>query len=72
MLRVSEGLLKRVTDTNAEQCITQNVIERAGLRETESSVGPHVSGPHSQMYEAWFGMMCGCEEVLSVVTEKCG
>jgi D-alanyl-D-alanine carboxypeptidase len=44
-------LLERVTGTNAEKCITQNVIERAGLRDTELPVGPHISGPHSQMYE---------------------
>ncbi len=50
-------LLERVTGTTAEKCITQNVIERAGLRDTELPAGPHVSGPHSQMYEAWFGMI---------------
>ena len=50
-------LLERVTGTNAEKCITQNVIERAGLRDTEFPVGPHINGPHSQMYEAWFGMI---------------
>ena len=50
-------LLERVTGTRAEKCITQNVIERAGLRDTELPVGPHISGPHSQMYEAWFGMI---------------
>ena len=50
-------LLERVTGTKAEKCITENVIERAGLRETELPVGPHISGPHSQMYEAWFGMI---------------
>lgn len=50
-------LLERVTGTTAEQCITQNVIERAGLRDTELPAGPHISGPHSQMYESWFGMI---------------
>jgi D-alanyl-D-alanine carboxypeptidase len=50
-------LLEQVTGTTAEKCITQNVIERAGLRHTELPAGPHVSGPHSQMYEAWFGMI---------------
>ena len=50
-------LLECVTGTNAEKCITQNVIDRAGLRDTELPVGPHVSGPHSQMYEAWFDMI---------------
>ncbi len=50
-------LLECVTGTNAEKCITRNVIERAGLRDTELPVEPHISGPHSQMYEAWFGMI---------------
>ncbi len=50
-------LLEYVTGTTAEKCITQNVIERAGLRETELPAGPQISGRHSQMYEAWFGMI---------------
>jgi D-alanyl-D-alanine carboxypeptidase len=50
-------LLERVTGTSAEECITRNVIERAGLRDTELATGPQVSGPHSHMYEAWFGMI---------------
>lgn len=48
-------LLERVTGTTAEKRITQNVIERVGLQNTEFPVGPPISGPHSQMYEAWFG-----------------
>ncbi|MET9922824.1 serine hydrolase domain-containing protein [Streptomyces sp. NPDC006435] len=50
-------LLERVTGTTAEQCITRNVIERAGLRHTEFPAGPNVEGPHSRLYEAWFGMI---------------
>src|SRR3954453_17077088 len=50
-------LLEHVTGTTAEKCITQNVIERAGLPDTELPSGPHVNGPHSQIYEAWFGMI---------------
>jgi len=50
-------LLERVTGATAEECITRNVIERAGLNDTELPVGPQISGPHSQMYEAWFGMI---------------
>ena len=50
-------LLARVTGTTAERYITRNVIERAGLRDTGFPAGPHVDGPHSQMYEAWFGMI---------------
>jgi D-alanyl-D-alanine carboxypeptidase len=51
------ALLAHVTGTTAEQSITQNVIARAGLRDTELPIGPHVNGPHSQLYEAWFGMI---------------
>lgn len=50
-------LLEHVTGTSAEKCITQDVIERAGLRDTELPAGPHVNGPHSRIYEAWFGMI---------------
>ncbi|MDT0318193.1 serine hydrolase domain-containing protein [Streptomyces millisiae] len=50
-------LLARVTGTTAERCITRNVIERAGLRETGFPTGPHVDGPHSRLYESWFGMI---------------
>jgi D-alanyl-D-alanine carboxypeptidase len=50
-------LLEQVTGTTAETCITQNVIERAGLQHTELPDGPRVAGPHSRMYEAWFGMI---------------
>lgn len=50
-------LLERVTGTTAERYITRNVIERAGLRDTELPAGPYVDGPHSRLYEAWFGMI---------------
>lgn len=50
-------LLEDVTGTTAERYITRNVIERAGLRDTELPTGPYVDGPHSQLYEAWFGMI---------------
>ncbi|MFF3864145.1 serine hydrolase domain-containing protein [Streptomyces sp. NPDC002209] len=50
-------LLEQVTGTTAERYITRNIIERAGLRDTELPAGPYVSGPHSQLYEAWFGMI---------------
>ncbi|MGW9448811.1 serine hydrolase domain-containing protein [Streptomyces sp. NPDC055632] len=48
-------LLEQVTGTTAERCVTRNVIERAGLRDTGFPTGPHVEGPHSRLYEAWFG-----------------
>ncbi|MGV9287452.1 serine hydrolase domain-containing protein [Streptomyces sp. NPDC003719] len=50
-------LLERVTGTTAERYITRNVIERAGLRDTELPAGPHIDGPHARLYEAWFGMI---------------
>ncbi|MCX5202745.1 beta-lactamase family protein [Streptomyces sp. NBC_00237] len=51
------ALIERVTGTPAEQHITQHVIERAGLRHTEFPTGPHIDGPHSRLYESWFGMI---------------
>jgi D-alanyl-D-alanine carboxypeptidase len=50
-------LLERVTGTTAAQCVTHEVIERAGLRHTEFPVGPRIEGPHSRMYEALFGLI---------------
>ncbi|MFJ3224287.1 serine hydrolase domain-containing protein [Streptomyces sp. NPDC086783] len=50
-------LLEQVTGTTAERYITENVIERAGLQDTEFPSGPYIDGPHSQLYEAWFGMI---------------
>ncbi|MFE0131734.1 serine hydrolase domain-containing protein [Streptomyces sp. NPDC059037] len=50
-------LLEQVTGTTAERYITRNVIERAGLRDTEFPAGPYVDGSHSQLYEAWFGKL---------------
>ncbi|EPJ36440.1 putative D-alanyl-D-alanine carboxypeptidase [Streptomyces afghaniensis 772] len=50
-------LLEHVTGTTAERYITRNVIERAGLRDTELPAEPYVEGPHSRIYEAWFGMI---------------
>ncbi|WP_395298208.1 serine hydrolase domain-containing protein [Kitasatospora hibisci] len=50
-------LLERVTGTTAERCISRDVIERAGLRDTGFPTGPDVDGPHSQLYESWFGMI---------------
>jgi D-alanyl-D-alanine carboxypeptidase len=50
-------LLEEVTGTTAERYITRHVIERAGLRDTGLPTGPYVDGPHSRLYEAWFGMI---------------
>ncbi|REF34669.1 serine hydrolase domain-containing protein [Thermasporomyces composti] len=50
-------LLEKVTGTTAEEYITTNVIERAGLRHTEFPTRPRIKGPHSRMYEAFFGLI---------------
>ncbi|TDC01673.1 class A beta-lactamase-related serine hydrolase [Nonomuraea longispora] len=50
-------LLEHVTGTPAEKVITRNVIERAGLPDTGFPARPQLHGPHSQIYEAWFGMI---------------
>lgn len=50
-------LLEQVTGSPAEEYITRNVIERAGLRHTEFPAGPRIKGPHSRMYEALWGLI---------------
>ncbi|MFJ2743004.1 serine hydrolase domain-containing protein [Streptomyces sp. NPDC087440] len=49
------ALLEHVTGTTAEDCITENVIRRAELHDTAFPTGPHIDGPHSHLYESWFG-----------------
>jgi D-alanyl-D-alanine carboxypeptidase len=50
-------LLEQTTGMPAEKYITRNVIERAGLQHTEFPAGPRISGPHSRMYEALYGLI---------------
>lgn len=50
-------LLEQVTGTPAEEYITRNVIERARLRHTEFPAGTRIKGPHSRMYEAFYGLI---------------
>ncbi|MEV6769320.1 serine hydrolase domain-containing protein [Nocardia sp. NPDC051030] len=50
-------LLESITGTTAEKCITRNVIERAGLRDTELATETQIHGPHSLHYESWMGMI---------------
>ncbi|MEU0276204.1 serine hydrolase domain-containing protein [Streptomyces sp. NPDC006307] len=50
-------LLEKVTGTPAEEYITRNVIERAGLRHTGFPTGPRIKGPHPRMYEALWGAL---------------
>ncbi|GIG70575.1 serine hydrolase domain-containing protein [Phytomonospora endophytica] len=50
-------LLELVTGETAEDHITRDVIDRAGLLDTELPTGAHIHGPHSHHYESWFGMI---------------
>ena len=50
-------LLEEVTGTRAEEYITRNVIERAGLRHTVFPTGTRIQGPHAKMYEAFYGLI---------------
>jgi D-alanyl-D-alanine carboxypeptidase len=50
-------LLEQVSGTTAEECITRNVIERAGLRHTEFPSGPTIEEPHARIYEALYGLI---------------
>jgi D-alanyl-D-alanine carboxypeptidase len=50
-------LLEHVTGAEAEQHITREIIERAGLEATAFPTGPRIEGPHPRIYEAWFGMI---------------
>ncbi|HEY3467390.1 MAG TPA: serine hydrolase domain-containing protein, partial [Amycolatopsis sp.] len=50
-------LLGHVTGIAAEKYIAREIIERAGLRHTEFPESPYVEGPHSRLYESWFGMI---------------
>ncbi|MCX4545834.1 serine hydrolase domain-containing protein [Streptomyces sp. NBC_01565] len=50
-------LLEQITGSPAEEYITRNVIERAGLRHTAFPTGPRIKGPHSRMYEAFYGLI---------------
>ncbi|SDR97924.1 serine hydrolase domain-containing protein [Microlunatus soli] len=50
-------LLERVTGAEAEEHITRQVIEPAGLTDTELPTTPQVAGPHSRAYESWFQMI---------------
>lgn len=50
-------LLAHVTGLTADKCVTRNVIERAGLRDTEFPADDRVAGSHSRLYESWFGMI---------------
>ncbi|MFI7321691.1 serine hydrolase domain-containing protein [Streptomyces venezuelae] len=50
-------LLEQVTGVTAEKCVTRDVIEPAGLRDTSFPAGTRVEGEHSLMYEALYGLV---------------
>lgn len=50
-------LLARVTGMGAEEYITRNVIEHAGLRHTAFPTGPELTDPHWRMYEGLYGLI---------------
>ncbi|WP_017591824.1 serine hydrolase domain-containing protein [Nocardiopsis potens] len=55
--RLLGRLLERVTGDTAEECITRDAIEPAGLGDTAFPASPRIEGPHPRMYESWFGLL---------------
>ncbi|MFI7673473.1 serine hydrolase domain-containing protein [Actinophytocola sp. NPDC049390] len=50
-------LLAAVTGVGAEEYVTRDVIERAGLEHTWFPEGPEIGQPRPRMYEALFGVI---------------
>ncbi|MPY64503.1 serine hydrolase domain-containing protein [Streptomyces spongiae] len=50
-------LLEKVTGKDAGTYITRNVIDRAGLRHTTYPRTAYIKGPHSKMYESFYGLI---------------
>ncbi|MFF0160183.1 serine hydrolase domain-containing protein [Streptomyces sp. NPDC005263] len=50
-------ILEKVTGQDAGTYITRNVIHRAGLRATSYARTPYIKGPHSRMYESFYGLI---------------
>ncbi|MFJ5997087.1 serine hydrolase domain-containing protein [Streptomyces sp. NPDC092370] len=50
-------ILEKVTGQDAGTYITRNVIDRAGLRATYYPRTPYIKGPHSRMYESFYGLI---------------
>ncbi|MER6694294.1 serine hydrolase domain-containing protein [Streptomyces minutiscleroticus] len=48
-------LLRKVTGEAPEDCITREVIRKAGLRHTYFPRSARLSGPHAKMYESMYG-----------------
>ncbi|WP_060883943.1 serine hydrolase domain-containing protein [Streptomyces caniscabiei] len=50
-------ILEKVTGQKASTYITRNVIDRAGLRHTSYPRTAYIKGPHSRMYESFYGLI---------------
>ncbi|MFI1279517.1 serine hydrolase domain-containing protein [Streptomyces sp. NPDC020858] len=51
-------ILRKVTGQDPERLITQDVIRRAGLRDTYfPGNDPHIRGAHARMYENFYGLI---------------
>ncbi|MGW6985699.1 serine hydrolase domain-containing protein [Streptomyces sp. NPDC054932] len=51
-------VLRKVTGQDPERLITQDVIRRAGLRDTYfPGTDPRIRGAHARMYESFFGLI---------------
>ncbi|MFE7654388.1 serine hydrolase domain-containing protein [Streptomyces bottropensis] len=50
-------ILEKVTGQKASRHLTRNVIERAGLGDTSFPRTPYIKGPHSRMYESFYGLI---------------
>ncbi|MFD6969860.1 serine hydrolase domain-containing protein [Streptomyces sp. NPDC059979] len=51
-------ILRKVTGQDPERLITQDVIRRAGLRDTYfPGKDPHIRGAHARMYENFYGLI---------------
>ncbi|MFF3935175.1 serine hydrolase domain-containing protein [Streptomyces phaeofaciens] len=50
-------ILEKVTGQDAGTYLTRHVVARAGLRHTTYPRTPYLSGPHSRMYESYFGVI---------------
>ncbi|MDF0528709.1 serine hydrolase [Tsukamurella sp. 8F] len=50
-------LIELITDSVAERFVQETVIRPVGLRDTGFPNGVEIEGPHSRLYESWFGML---------------
>ncbi|MEU8786534.1 serine hydrolase domain-containing protein [Streptomyces sp. NPDC048637] len=50
-------LLQKVTSEDPQEYITRKVIRKAGLKHTYFPASARISGPHSKMYESFYGLI---------------